>query len=82
MSRRLHLEYRSSLNKKTFTLEDEIDESPLLKVEFVNDFFERIPPEVRHTVALDMLKFGLRRLQEEAEKQNEDRPRYNPLEGF
>lgn len=79
---RLQLRHRSSINRKTFSLDDEIEDAPLLKVEFCNEFFERIPPDVRLKVAKDMLQYGLRRLNEEAEQAADDRPRYDPAEGF
>jgi hypothetical protein len=78
---RLRLRYRSSINKKAFTIDDEIDDSPLLKVEYINDFYEKIPPDVREKVAMEMLKFGLKRLEEEAENAKDRHP-YNPAEGF
>jgi hypothetical protein len=79
---RLRLQLRSTINKKSFTVDDEVEDAPLLKVEFIDEFFTRIPPDVRDRVGMKMLKYGLKLLEEEANQQVDGRLRYDPAEGF
>jgi hypothetical protein len=82
MSYRIRPVIRSTISKKSFSVDDEIDDSPLLKVEFCTDFLSLIPPEIRQRVGIKMLEYGMRVLEEEARAERAERPKYNPSEGF